>query len=251
MSLIGGKVLFQGLTVLERLAEAPGPMNATALARTMEMHVSSMTRILSALIEAGYVYKPSYHSYAIALGALSLGSRARAHFPIIEKCRDIICATSRELGGYVVQASALDREHLVVFALASHGQLVSTCSSGAFPLHLSSAGLLLLCGLPASEALARLESHRARQGWQRPTEQVPSTPQDCLDKARSLMRNECLPLADWQEPQRITVAISLDVAGNDPYALATSGPFDETADSLDRIILQLDIARQALLNKLP
>ncbi len=38
MSLTGGKVLFQGLTVLERLAEAPGPMSATALARSMDRH---------------------------------------------------------------------------------------------------------------------------------------------------------------------------------------------------------------------
>lgn len=55
----------------------------------------------------------------------------------------------------MVHDSALDRDQLVIFASASHGH----CSSGAFPLHLSSAGLLLLCGLPHSEALARWESH--------------------------------------------------------------------------------------------
>jgi len=117
--------------------------------------------------------------------------------------------------------------------------------SSSFPLHLSSLGLRLLLEMPRPEALEWLNTSRERRGWARPTQVVPASPGACLRTAGKLIRHECLPLVDWQEPGRLSASIPVDVPPLEPpAALALSGP--QGRWSVEDVVMLLQEGRRGV-----
>lgn len=77
--------LAKGVTVLQLLVEADGPLSASEIARRVGLHQSSVSRILSTLSAAGYVRKTGYRSFAPDFGVLSLGAAAVDKFGLAHK----------------------------------------------------------------------------------------------------------------------------------------------------------------------
>ena len=75
-------MLAHALDILRLLSESPHPLSATEISQKVGLHTSNISRTLRVLIDAGYVRKPSYHSFAPDLGLLALAGSAARHHPL-------------------------------------------------------------------------------------------------------------------------------------------------------------------------
>ncbi len=251
-SAAGAKVLLHGLDLLRLLAQSGGPVSATALAEITGQHPSTVSRLLSALVHAGYVRKPTYHSYSADLGLIALHGRARDHFPVITVPRAVLVEHSRRLPGMRLSLATLHEQQLVYWLAVESGQEPLGLWIGNYGLHLSSIALRILLDRPATEALTTLASSRRWHGWERPTAAVPIDETGVLSAARRLLRDDCVVLDGWQGVGRISIALPVPSTDGRPLILALSGP---TPAHLDQTLRQLhdsrDAVTHALLGALP
>lgn len=234
----GSKVLIQGLDLLRLLAQADGPVSATALANRTGQHPSTVSRLLSGLVKAGYLRKPDYHSYSVDLGLVTLLGRVRQHFPAATRPRAALIEAARALPGMRLSLATLHGHQLVYWLAADPGQEPVDLIGGGFPLHLSSIALRILLDRPEREALATLAASRRWYGWARPTAAVPEDAAGVLAAARAHLDGDCLALPGWQREGAITAAIPLRPLDDRPLILALSGPIPSRPPG--------DILRQAL-----
>jgi DNA-binding IclR family transcriptional regulator len=219
----GSKSFTVGLNILRLLAESGGPMTATAIARVLGTHPSTASRLLAGLARAGYVRKPDYHSFALDYGAVTLGGNATAHFPIVERARlplERLAADHAEMSFFL---AGLHDDQLIYFVRARAGVETSILQVGHYPLHLSSVALRLLLDRPRKEALRILGRSRLRYGWERPTESVPESEEECLEYARRSLRADALPLLDYQRQDSISLTIPV-ATDEGRFVLSVSGP---------------------------
>lgn len=236
--------LTHGLEILRLLAEADGPLSSTEIARRVDLHQSSASRILKTLIAVGYVRKPDYRSFAVDLGVLTLGGSALRHFGLATKPRAALAALAERCDGLLVSLATLWRGQIIYFLRYHKGHEPVLLSVGGYPLHLSSPALRLLLALPEEHALQALEGSRQRYGWERPTRRVPADPGAALKAAVSLLRHDALVLDGWQGEGRLSAAIPIEVPGEPPAALALAGPAGER--SVEEILLLLQEGRRAV-----
>jgi DNA-binding IclR family transcriptional regulator len=218
----GLKALNHGLDVLRLLSVSKRPMTATELAGRLGLHQSSVSRILKTLALAGYVRKPDYHSFAADYGVLLLAGNASESFPLATKPKGAVQALADKTPGYMASLGALWNDTIIHLMRAHKGHDIQPAQATGWPLHLSALGLRLLLERPEPEALAILERSRARHGWERPTLNVPTTPEAMLKKARQWMRHDCVVLEGVQRPMNIAAAILVRVPNDQPVALALS-----------------------------
>lgn len=217
-------VLTTGLDILRILAEAEGPLTATAIAERVGLHVSNVSRTLGVLAKHGYVRKPTYHSFAPDLGVLALAGAAATRLPEVARTRDAVIELARA-SGLQATLAAFHRDQVMYLhrcAGGGAGELVSAVAGG-FPLHQSVVGLRLLLDLPAKEAKAALERAARRYGWERRTEATPAGPAECLAEARRRLADGILRIDAWDAPGALAAAARLDIAGHPPLALALVG----------------------------
>lgn len=208
-----------GLEILRVLAESESPLTATAIAERVGLHVSNVSRALRVLANAGYVRKPTYHSFAPDLGVLALAGAAATRLPLIERTGGLIRNAATGSGMLVVLAT-LFRDQVLYLHRCGPGQEPQSAIAGGFPLHRSVAGLRLLLDRPAAEAEAALTTAARRYGWDRPTPATPTDPAACLSAARARLHDGVLAIHGWDDPGRCAIAIALDVPGQAPLALA-------------------------------
>lgn len=220
----GSKVLIQGLDLLRLLAQADGPVSATTLARSTGQHPSTVSRLLTGLVKAGYLRKPDYHSYSVDLGLVTLLGRVRQHFAIATAPRAALVEAARGLPGMRLSLATLHGHQLVYWLAVDAGQEPIDLASGGFPLHLSSIALRILLDLPPAEALELLATSRRWYGWSRPTAAVPADEAAVLTAARDLLADGCLSLNGWQAPGKVTAAMPVRSPDGRPLILALSGP---------------------------
>jgi DNA-binding IclR family transcriptional regulator len=127
-----------------KLLAQNGSMTASALARELGLNQSSVSRLLQSLIQAGFVYKPSFQQFKLDYGILTFAGIALDHFPLVSigaKC----CNSIHDQYGCAVTVGVLHEEHLLYLALvAEHADSQLRVVNGLdFPLHISSLGLLL------------------------------------------------------------------------------------------------------------
>ncbi len=218
------KALAHGLDALRVLIEARVPLTSTQIARKIGLHQSSASRILRALMEAGYVRKPNYQSFTIDYGVCTLSADADAHFPLARAPREALKKIAAQANGLMVTLATLWRGQLIYLLRAQEGHEMIGLSSGGFPLHLSSVALRLLIDQPRAVAIEALELSSQRYGWERPTDNVPLSPEECLLAAQRAVRSECLTLANWQSPGSISAAVPVNIPGHPQAALAIAGP---------------------------
>ena len=237
-SLSTSKALTHGLEILQLLTNSPAPLTATEIAGRVELHPSSVSRILHILAQAGYVRKPSYHSFSADYGIVTLAGRALMNFPLVTKPRKALQELAQASGGLRVSLATLWQSQIIYLLHLQRDQDPLTFAVAGYPLHLSSAGLRLLLERPRREALEVLRESRARNGWERPTVRVPETEGACLEAARKLVRHDGLVLDGWQGAQRLSAAIPIEVEGQERLALALSGPSGAVPPSDVLLLLQ-------------
>lgn len=214
-------VLTTGLEILRILAEAEGPLTATAISERVGLHVSNVSRALKVLAGAGYVRKPTYHSFAADLGVLTLAGSAATRLPEVSRTRAAVRAAA-DAAGLQATLAAVFRDQVVYLHRCSPGHEPVSAVAGGWPLHRSVVGLRLLLELPAAQARAALAAAARRYGWERPTASTPADPAACLAAARRRLYGGVLALHAWDEPGRIACASLVGTAA--PLALAFDGP---------------------------
>ena len=228
-------VLTIGLDILRILAEADGPLTATAIAERVGLHVSNVSRTLRVLAEHGYVRKPTYHSFAPDLGVLALAGAAVSRLPVIAATAEVVVAAARS-SGLQATLAALHRDQVLYLHRSSPEGSVVSGVAGGFPLHRSVVGLRLLLDLPEDRALAALAAAGRRQGWDRPTPATPADPAACLEAARRRLRGGVLRTDHWDEPDRIAAAVAVTLPDRPPMAVALNGPAGAGARELTQTL---------------
>lgn len=242
----GSKVLLQGLDLLRLLAQANGPVSATSLAQTTGQHPSTVSRLLTGLVKAGYLRKPDYHSYSVDLGLVTLLGRVRQHFPIATEPRLALIEAARRLPGMRLSLATLHGHQLVYWLAVDAGQEPVDLISGGFPLHLSSIALRILLDRPKAEALELLALSRRWYGWSQPTAAVPDSEAGVLAAARQRLDGACLVLNGWQSPGTVTAGLPIRSPDGRPLILAMSGPTPRTQAA--RILAEVRTTVEAALN---
>jgi DNA-binding IclR family transcriptional regulator len=133
----------RGLAILKLLASKER-MTATEIAHSIGVHQSSISRLLKSLIQAGFVYKPDYHAFALDYGVLLFAGMAMEHFPeiphIVKICTEIHIRTN--LG---VSTAILREDRLVYLARIGPNPDASLTliDNSNYPIYMSSLGLIL------------------------------------------------------------------------------------------------------------
>lgn len=223
---VQNQALARGLEVLRVLVDETGPVTGTEIARRLGLHQSSISRILATLTELGYVRKTP-KGFAPDFGVLSLAS-ATSQFPLIRKPRDAMKQIAASCGGLSPSLGMLWRGQMIYFLRTTErGDTIDFWWSD-FPIHLSSAGLRLLLGVPRKDALTILAGSRQRFGWGG-EHVVPPSEEAVLDLATENLSHDVLVLPGWNRPGETSAAIPVEVGGDHRVALALSGP-SEIAD---------------------
>lgn len=226
MTTTGALTLTRGLTMLNTLVTADGPMTATEVARRCGCHQTTASRILSALIEAGYVRKVSYREFAPDFGLLALGGEAARHFELARLPRPALARCAELCAPLTVSLCLMWRGQLLYFDQTSRGFETRAFNGSDYPIHLSSPGLLFMTELSRTEALRQLSTSRHKFGWPRPTDTIPDDESGVLEAALRLHRNETLILREWAHLGHVTASIRLGDHNGHPLALAIAGPAD-------------------------
>jgi DNA-binding IclR family transcriptional regulator len=252
----GSKVLLQGLELLRLLAQCEGPVSATALAEKTGQHPSTVSRLLSGLVRAGYVRKPDYHSFAPDLGLATLFGQVRRHFPLTRLPRAALRAQAVAWPGMRWSLATLHEHQLVYWLAVEADQEEAELIVSGYPLHLSSIALRILVDRPVRAATALLAASRRWNGWERPTDRVPADAATVLAMARDLLSSsggECLVLESWQGEGRISAALPIRSPDDRPLVLAVSGPTPalldrdlEPATGAAALIARMKVARAAV-----
>lgn len=214
-------VLTTGLEILRILAEAEEPLTATAISERVGQHVSNVSRTLKVLAGAGYVRKPTYHSFAADLGVLTLAGSAATRLPEIARTRAAVRAAAAASGLQATLATVF-HDQVVYLHRCGPGLEPVSAVAGGWPLHRSVVGLRLLLDLPAAQARAALAAAGRRYGWERPTAATPADPVACLAAARKRLVDGVLALHAWDEAGRVACAVRIATDGH-PLALAFDG----------------------------
>jgi len=237
------KALTHGLEILRLLVEST-PMTSTDVAARLGLHQSTASRILKTLAAAGYVRKPTYQSFTVDYGVMTLGGRALANFPLTSKPRTKIVEIAARYPDLLVTLSTLWRNELIYLLRAQSGHEVIAGLAGGYPLHLSVVALRLMVDMPEKEAIAILNASRLRYGWTRPTPRVPETPAECLKNARSHLQHDCLVLSGYQTEDGLSLSIPIAAKGEPLCALALTGVTG--VRSIDSGLLILQEGRRAI-----
>lgn len=231
-------MLTTGLDILRILAEAEEPLTATAIAQRVGLHVSNVSRTLRVLITHGYVRKPSYHSFAVDLGVLSLAGSAVQQLPVLTRSRDCMQRAAQETLLHASLATLHRDQVLYLHRCSPDGTCISAVAGG-FPLHLSVVGLRLLLDLEEPRALTLLSSASQRYGWERPTARTPKDPEDCLAKARDCLRGPFLHTNHWDLNNEQAVAVPLSCPGYPPLAISLHGVTTMNAHAIETALAHI------------
>lgn len=215
----GNQSLARGLQMLRLLAEY-GPLTATDIASRLDIHQSSASRSLAALIATGYVRKGARGRFECSFGVLGL-SDALAWQPFLAQLEAAVRASinSNDYPDITIAFSML-WQHDVLHLLRSRWGRVHSLWNGGYPLNVSAPGLRLLIDLPGATAIAILDRSRERLGWGGRQGVVPKTAADTLALARDLLSDEVLLLDGWLRPHHATGAIMIRTPEPSPVALA-------------------------------
>lgn len=229
------EALARGLTVLRTLVDAGCPLSATAIAREMGLHQSSVSRLLATLAEIGFARKTPA-GFTPDFGVLSLASSIE-QFALINRPRAAMQRIGEQAGGLNVSLGMLWRRQMIYFLrrLAS-GEMIDFWWSN-YPIQVSSPGVRLLLDQPEDDALATLQTSRARHGWHGNHDALPATEGAVLAAAREHTEHDVLVLRDWHNPGEVGAAIPIRADEAYPVALALSGPGEIADDATLRIWL--------------
>lgn len=150
--------------VLEVIAAADKPVSLKVIAEETGHNPSTLSRVLSDLVQIGYVRKHGYREFALDLGLIPLGQKALSHFPLPRIANPLIHEVATRLG--VEGALAGLHRGKMVYLYRTGAGLESGTMSRAFdfPLYKSVAGLVILAFSPEADVRGLLECSMREDG---------------------------------------------------------------------------------------
>ncbi|MDR1828046.1 MAG: IclR family transcriptional regulator [Methylobacteriaceae bacterium] len=152
----GAQTLLRGLTIIELVAA--GVCDVKGLVREIGAPRSTIHRILSNLVNQGYLHTVPYHGYTLGHKLISLGVRAREQRPLIPLARPVIeeLATST---GDTVHLGVRDGMEVLYLDKVSGGKGLEMRSRVGQKMPLASTGLgkALLLGMEPEEWKVRYD----------------------------------------------------------------------------------------------
>ena len=217
------------LRMLTLLSHHPEPVSAGMVAATLRLPRSTTYRLLSILIDHGFVrYLPEERRYGLSVAAYELGSAYARQAPLQRIARPIV----RQLVDSVKQNAHLavlhGRDVLYVIEERAAGRPMLITDVGVrLPAVLTASGLAMLARLPAAQVRALFPS----AGVFVDTEQGPTTP-TALRQLLSDVRNRGYAA----EEGSVTIGLSslaqavLDHSGHPTAAVAVTYVGEEVDD---------------------
>jgi DNA-binding IclR family transcriptional regulator len=154
----------RSLTLLVLLAGAPAGMEASALARAAQLHVSTVFRILQTLKLRNFVVEAPGGLYKIGPRAFEVGTSFLRNTSLQSEGQQIVERLAAE-SGETASVGILDSDEVLYLAIA-HGQRELGIQSNVgtrHPLYCTALGKVLMSGLSWPEArklLSRIERHQ-------------------------------------------------------------------------------------------
>lgn len=155
----------RALDILTRLAEHPGPVQASALARDLDVPRSSLYHVLSVLVDRGFVvYFPRERAYGLGVSSFEIGSAYLRHEPLERLTQPVLRTLARRLQqtvhlGIVHGSETLFLLKEVPSAGPSADLPLITDVGVRLPAHLTANGRAILAHLPEQQVRA-LFPHR-------------------------------------------------------------------------------------------
>lgn len=159
----GAQTVFRALALLRHVAQLhPQGVAIGALAEESELDRATAYRLVSSLVESGYVERDTRKVYRLGLQAMQLGLAAMNRAPLLEACRPVMQRLAR-------------RTEDTVFLVVRNGDYGHClhCEEGSFPvkamvlqiggmrvLGIGSAGMTLLSRLDDGQIEALYARHR-------------------------------------------------------------------------------------------
>ncbi|MFW6456834.1 MAG: helix-turn-helix domain-containing protein [Planctomycetota bacterium] len=134
----------RALQALRVLAEW-GPMSASEVAAQIGVDQSTASRQLRSLMDAGFVCKPSFRSFAVDYGLLCFAGTAISSFPIVNRAASA-CERVCENPGLGAAVCILHETDLIYLARRDpwkRNSSIQLINHSDCPLHRSSMGLVL------------------------------------------------------------------------------------------------------------
>jgi IclR family transcriptional regulator, acetate operon repressor len=153
----GGLSIVRALTVLELIADADEGISLSATARSLAVNKQIAARILSALVESGYVYRDvSTDKYYLSYKLSNLGLRKLMQTRILDPASSVIRDLASETGE-LVRLAVVESER-ITWVLAAVGKQrtlhIDPNYSLEIPLHSTATGKAWLSTMPFEQALA-------------------------------------------------------------------------------------------------
>ncbi len=235
----GAQALTRGLEVLRVLAESAEPLSSQEIARRVGLHQSWVSRILKTLTRAGYVRKPSYHSFGIDYGVLCLGGIAARQFKLTTRPLDSLrqlLTVLQDNDAEISLGCIWDKQVIYFFRL--HATLgYSPAAAGFFAFHDSKVALRLLLEQDEGAAITALDDSIRRYGIA--NKHPFSTAEECLRYARNAYdpQTGCLYL-DNPQTGMIGGAILVEIPGEPLSVLALNGSMKKFSREFLTVTLQ-------------
>jgi DNA-binding IclR family transcriptional regulator len=139
--------LARALQILIRLGE--GPASLDQLAAAVDVHKSTVLRLLRTLAEEHFVVRDASHRYFLGSRVFELSSRALDQREVRRIAAPHLASLNRQLGRTVHLAVLEDGAAVYIDKLDSHDPIRMVSRIGLRPpLHSSAVGKVLLAGLP-------------------------------------------------------------------------------------------------------
>src|SRR5690625_3318263 len=114
--------LSRGLAVLRCLVSSPSAISATEIAARTGMHQSSVSRILAALADDGFVRQTNNQWYEPDLGLLTLSTTAIRRFDLATKPAEVMQEAAQRSPGFTFSLGVLWHGEMLYFLRSAHAQ---------------------------------------------------------------------------------------------------------------------------------
>lgn len=212
----------RALTILKTVANHPNGIGVTDLARILNVHKSTVSRLIATLESEDAIERdPNSNGFRIGEGILSLAPERDAHGRIVSQLKPVVEMLAKQTGETAGISVPDQNASLTIFQLQSaHAIQVRDWTGERFPLHVSSSG---------KHFLARYRDEKLRDYMSRPLASYTNATLTDSGALRQRLREVHKQNMDWTygEFEDGLVAASvpvINVKGEAVAALYVSGP---------------------------
>ncbi len=223
------KTLNKAVDVLEALAQARSEVSLSTLSQTLDMHPSTVHRLLRTLVRRGFVRQdPATRKYALGYKLSQLANAVPYHTHLIETARPTLVKLSSEVGETVNLVVRYQYEALNVHQVQSEPVTRAFAGAGSrAPLHCSGVGKVLLAYSSAED----IESYIEKTGLPAYTINTIANPY-VLREELAKVRDQGFAVGneEWQLGVVAVAAPVRDSSGNVIAAISVSGTVKRLTD---------------------